>query len=122
MADRKAENLDWNNVPNWLALPPEYLRLLRLNIVNLEPWHLLDASTAARRTQGLQHRYPDRKLFVFAERRDCDDVACWEEGQAGRVRIIHDFATTGWEERGNRGFDSFWDWFRAAIEEMIEFE
>jgi len=38
------EILDQKDVPEWLILPPEYLRMVRLNVVHLEPWHLLDAS------------------------------------------------------------------------------
>jgi hypothetical protein len=116
------EILDQADVPPWLTPPPAYLRLLRLNLVNLEPWHLLDAPSAVRRTSGLRQRYPNRTLFAFAARQDCDDVACWEEGVSSRVQIIHDFAEAGWEQRENRGFDSLWDWFRTAVEEMIEFE
>ena len=31
--------------------------------------------------------------------------------------IIHDYCEPGWEQRGE--YDSFWDWFMEAVEEMI---
>lgn len=34
--------------------------------------------------------------------------------------MVHDFAAEGWERR--KRFSSFWDWFRAAVEDMVLFE
>jgi hypothetical protein len=34
--------------------------------------------------------------------------------------VIHDFAEEGWEAEAE--YASFWDWFRAAVEDMIAFE
>ena len=56
----------------------------------------------------------------FAYRQDNDDVACIEPGDPAKVLIVHDFASSGWQER--QRFDSFWDWYRSAIEDMIAFE
>jgi len=53
----------------------------------------------------------------FARRQDCDDIACVVEGQ--QVVIIHDFASQGWEKR--KQFVDFTAWFRAAVEDFIEF-
>jgi len=35
------------------------------------------------------------------------------------VIIIHDFAASGWE--GKSSFEGFWEWFRSAINDFIEF-
>jgi hypothetical protein len=69
--------------------------------------------------KGLKERYPARELFPFAMRTDCDDVACWERGNLERVVIIHDFADPGWEQEAV--FDTYWDWFRSAINDFAEF-
>ena len=68
---------------------------------------------------GLRNRYPDRLLVPFAVRQDNDDVACWDIDQ-GNVAVVHDFASPGWERRGE--FPGFYDWLRQAIEDLIEFD
>ena len=72
------------------------------------------------RIKGLIQRYPDRRLIPFARRGDNDDIACFEVNKGEQVMIIHDFASIGYEQR--ECFDTFWEWFRYAIELMIEFE
>lgn len=115
------EILSPKEIPEWLQqYPPEYLRLIDQNIVKFSPWYFLDSKLARLRYDGLQKRYPNRHLFAFAARLDNDDIACWESGKPGQVLIIHDFASEGFANR--KEFASFWDWFRAAIEEMITFE
>jgi len=37
-----------------------------------------------------------------------------------KVQIIHNFASDGYEQR--KKYDSFWDWFKEAIDEMIQFD
>jgi len=112
--------LDPRQLPEWLDYPDEYLRLVKQNIVQFSPWYLLDAKLAKLRYEGLKSRYPERQLFAFAARRDNDDIACWEAKRPGRVLIIHDFASSMFADR--REFNSLWDWFRSAIDEMIAFE
>jgi len=72
------------------------------------------------RIKGMQVRYPNRILIPFARRGDNDDVACFELNKGEEVQIIHDFASSGYEQRNT--YKSFWDWFRYAIEEMINFD
>lgn len=48
------------------------------------------------------------------------DIACFEVDKGEAVQIIHDYALSGYEQR--QVYENFWDWFRDAIEEMIEFE
>lgn len=114
------EILNSKEAPNWLNYPPEYLRLVEQNIIKFAPWYLLDSKLALLRYEGLQKRYPNRKLFAFAARRDNDDIACWEHEKPGQVLIVHDFASEKFIDR--KEFASFWQWFRAAMEEMIAFE
>lgn len=111
------EILKPNEIPSWLEYPPEYLRLLEQNIVTFAPWYILETKLARLRFAGLQERYPNRRLFAFAARLDNDDIACWEDGKPGQVLVIHDFAPNGFADANQ--FPSFWDWFRAAIEDMI---
>lgn len=59
------------------------------------------------------------KYVPFARRQDNDDLACLEPSTAAVV-IVHDFSSEGSERR--ESFATFWDWFRAAVEDMIAFE
>jgi len=111
--------VDDAQLPDWFKYPPEYIRIASQHLVDLTPWHLLVGSDALGAKRLAEH-YPSRALFPFASRQDCDDVACWERGREGQVVIIHDFASPGWENEGL--FESFWAWFRAAIEDTINWE
>ena len=88
-----------------------------LNLVDLDLWYLMNKEQVEIRIKGLKDRYPQRKLIPFARRDDGDDIACFEVGKENRVQIIHDFASAGYEQR--KEHECFWDWFRDAVEEMI---
>jgi hypothetical protein len=109
-----------SDLPAWVTEPGPFHRLLNQKLTDLIPWHLMSGAEMAERHAGLQRRFPQRELWPFARRQDNDDVACWEKNQPAAVVVIHDFTSPGHEQR--RSFSSFWDWFRFAIEEMIEFE
>ena len=48
--------------------PESFQKIVELNLVDFDIWHLLDSDWAAELYQGLQTRYPDRKLIPFATR------------------------------------------------------
>lgn len=112
--------LDEKERPQGFEYPAQFLRAAGLGLVNLEPWYLLVGGPLRQALLGLRERYAARQLVPFARRQDNDDLACWDLTQPPTVVIIHDFASPGWEER--RRFQDFWAWFRAAVEDMIEFE
>jgi len=70
--------------------------------------------------KGLTERYPGTHLLPFAKREDNDDVAYFELESPGKVVIIHDFASDGWERR--EVLDDLYAWIRRAVEDMIEFD
>lgn len=113
------ELLQAEMLPQGFTYPRQFLRIIEQEIQDLTPWHILSGERLRMRREGLQERYP-RNLVPFARRQDNDDVACWEGTDNHRVVIIHDFASSGWENR--ESYSSFWGWFRSAIEEMIAFE
>ena len=98
--------------------PKEFLKIVELNLVDLDSWYIMTKEQVETRIIGLKKRYPERKLIPFARRDDCDDIACFEVGKEHKVQIIHDFASAGYEQR--KEYACFWDWFKEAIEEMIE--
>lgn len=109
------------SLPKGFTYPPEFLFLVDSRIVFFPPWQLLFEKWTHVRYIGLRERYPHRQLVPFARRFNSDDVACWEGGNNQQVVIVHDHASSGWEDRGER-YPSFWSWFKATIDEMIEFE
>jgi hypothetical protein len=108
------------DLPNWLTYPPEYRHLIDIDLVSFDPWYLLNSKLSRWRQKGLAERFPGRQLFAFAARLDNDDIACWEQGLGAGVIILHDFGSGG--NANPRTFATFWDWFRQAIEDMIEKE
>ena len=112
--------LEESERPEWFSYPREFLRIVDQNLLDFDPWIVLQGERLRTRYKGLKERYPDRELVPFARRDDNDDVACWEKGNEKSVVIIHDFSSCGYEQR--ESFSSFWDWFRNVVEEMIEYE
>jgi hypothetical protein len=109
-----------DELPAGFLYPPPFLRMVERGLVYFEPWFVLEGEQLRARAQGLRARFPDRTLIPFARREDSDDVACWEPPDQTRVMLVHDFASAGWERRAV--FDSFYDWLRRAVEDMIEFD
>ncbi|MBA3872017.1 MAG: hypothetical protein H0X30_22960 [Anaerolineae bacterium] len=103
-------------------IPRGYYRIHELGLTNIQPWYFLDGQVSGALYKGIQMRYPQRVLLPFARRQDNDDVTCFvvDSGDytRGQVLIIHDYASPGYEV--DDSFPSFWDWFRMAINEMID--
>ncbi|NGO71318.1 hypothetical protein [Streptomyces boncukensis] len=109
--------LNTDDFPQGFTYPPEFLRVVDLELTNLEPWWIIQGDLLRRRLSGLRERFPSRQLIPFAKREDNDDVACWDL-DIGGVSIVHDFATPGSEQRDH--FDDFNGWLRRALEDLIE--
>ena len=79
--------------------PPAFDKLITLGLVQLEPWWVMKKSHAAAIMRQTSSLYPKRRLIPFAQRDDCDDMACFEYGFGGQVQLIHSWASEGWEQR-----------------------
>jgi hypothetical protein len=104
-------------LPEWFEYPLEFVKLLECDEIDFGPWQLLHGKWLNVRHKGLKERYPNLELVPFARRLDDDDVACFdvsEKCSSLKVRIIHDFASSGWEEREE--FESFNAWLQEARE------
>lgn len=102
-----------------VRLPEGLFRLAKQNLVDLTPWHVMPRELAMTRLRGMRQRYA-HKYIPFAYRQDNDDVACIDPAAPDEIVIVHDFASEGTELR--KRFGSFWDWFRAVVEDMVLFE
>ena len=102
-----------------IHLPDGLVRVVRQNLIDLTPWHIMTREQARTRLSGLRQRYK-AKYVPFARRQDNDDLAVLLPEAPGRVIVIHDFAEEGWQFVAE--FPSFWDWLRATVEEMIAFD
>ncbi len=96
--------------PIWVVYPSAYLDLVFKGNDEFLPWYLMDEKQLIIRYRGLQERYPTRFLFPFARDDDSDDVACWEKDKPGKIILIHDFASQGYENKME--FDSFESWYQ----------
>lgn len=99
--------------------PESYEKLIDLGLVNFDIWFLMEKEQATIIYNGMQGRYPKRKLIPFAKRADNDDTACFEIGKGGKIQLIHDFTTEGFEQRGE--FEDLWEWLESAVKTMIEY-
>lgn len=99
--------------------PEAYQKIVELNLVDFDVWYLIESEQATRRYYDLKERYPNRQLIPFARRDDSDDIACFEIGKGGKVELIHDFTTEGFEQR--KEFQDLWEWVEFAVKEMSEF-
>ena len=114
------ELLTIEELPTGFEYPKLFVRVVELGLTSLEPWWVLNGDVLRRRFVGLRNRYPKRTLVPFAGRQDNDDVACWDGDSSSGVFVVHDFASPGWEDTAR--FDTFEAWFRAAIEDFIDWE
>jgi len=106
--------------PQWFEYTCEYLWLLEHQLVDLEPWFLLERDDLEWYSGQIAELYTDYEAIPFAKRQDNDDVACWIKGESGIVQIIHVNASPGWEKRNK--YSDFWAWFHQAIDDMILFQ
>ena len=102
-------------LPSWFEYPSELISLVDSGRVNLTPWHILEAIYAYPEIEALRDRY-QRNLVPFAYRQDNDDLACIEKEAKGKVLIIHNHASKGFEDEGS--FETFASWLEAAESEM----
>ena len=110
-----------DDLPDWFEYPEEFFGIVDLQLTNLDPWYILKGEMLQKKFADISKRYPDDAYIPFAIRSDNDDVACWsKKGGNNQVLIVHDLASTGWEKV--KTYDSFWEWFKQAVDEMIEHE
>ena len=117
---KKLDLLSEKELPQGFRYPRQFNHILDLGLTELQPWYLLEGKPLRDTMAGLAKRYTDRTLIPFARRQDNDDIACWQAASNEEVFIIHDFASSGWEQHGH--FPSFYAWLRRAIEDLIEFD
>lgn len=116
----KPDLLSKEELPAWFEYPAEFQRLIDSEIFLIEPWQILEGKWLRARYNGLKERFPKRNLVPFFRCLASDDVACWEKDKPGKVVIVHDFASPGWEESDD--FNTFWDWFRSTLETFMDHE
>ncbi len=107
-----------NDFPSWLEIDEGYLCLIDRKLYDFTPWEILLGDDYLVRYESLRKNYPDRKLVPFFYRQDNDDIACWEKDNGGKVIVVHDFASPGWEN--SHIYEDFWSWFRDGVEDMID--
>jgi hypothetical protein len=115
------------DIPNFdFKIPKGYNWLIDRGLIGfapnspLQPWHYLPR----RHAFDLSERWPSgpasKRLFAFAKRQDCDDLACFEviEGRAERILIVHGWTAGGYQV--DCEYQTFWDWLRAVVDDIAE--
>ncbi|APY45179.1 hypothetical protein SAV10_004744 [Salmonella enterica] len=106
-------------LPAWFSYPDSFKRIIDQGLLYFDPWVIMEDEWLRTRYEGIKKRYPSKELVPFARREDNDDVACWEKNKNGKIVIIHDVASEGYENV--KEFNNFWDWLRSALEATIEY-
>jgi hypothetical protein len=106
------------DLPHWFEYPEGFRVLVQQGLVDFAPWHLADIYFARKTYPFLRDRY-SRELFPLARRQGSDDLACVEKDTGEIVKIVNGYTSSGHEVEGE--FETFWIWFRSAIDELIEF-
>lgn len=105
------------------SLPLLYERMIKHEIINLEPWVLLCGSEQLQRAHHINEVYPEWNITPFARRTDSDEVACWT---SEKVVVIDDFDTV----RDSTGaivhhsimeYSSMDEWLITATQDFISF-
>jgi hypothetical protein len=113
--------VDGIHVPDWVEVPDGYKKLLSTKAKYFAPWYIIaDPIFSKSYNEHLAERYPHLTLFMFAKRGDNDTIATFSKDSPGKVILINDFSTKGWEFDGE--FANFWDWFDDVIKEFKEFD
>jgi hypothetical protein len=115
--------VDESDKPEDFTYSQSFIEYVSGNVPDLEPWSFLDFSEIKSIPKGLKERYPKRLLVPFARRVDNDDVACFDASKSliePKIIIIHDFATPGWEKRGE--LENFKNWLELVEEDIKEWE
>ena len=108
-------------VPDWVEIPEGYVKLLSTRAQEFLPWRIIIDPEFSRLYNGdLAQRYPHLTLFMFAKRGNNDTIATFSKDAPGKVILINDFSTRGYEFDGEH--DNFWDWFDDMIQEFKELE
>lgn len=84
----------------------------------LQPWHYLPMEHcfwASDRWPGIT----EKRLFTYAKRQDCDDLACFvvsEDGTVQGVVLIHGWTGSGFEL--HQEFPDFWAWLKYVVDDI----
>ena len=114
-------NIDHLAVPSWLEMDRGYAKLIENSLFHFSPWWIIDdVQFIHSYNEGLKQRYPDRDLFCFAKRLDCDLIAAFSREHVGKIVLINDFSSEGWEIEDV--YESFWAWFKSLIDHFIEID
>ncbi len=113
--------IDGIKIPDWVQLPEGYIKLLSTKAREFSPWLVIvDPEFSESYNANLADRYPHLTLFMFAKRGDNDTIATFSKDAPGKVTLINDFSTKGWEFDGE--YDDFWAWFDDMIVDFKELD
>ncbi len=113
-----AELIPPTELPPGFTYPPEYLRVVELGLIDLQPWQIIEGSALLIIYAELAEAFPNEQLVPFAGFLENDDVVCWHPA-TGKIVTV-DPPDKHWYR--DRNYENFWAWFRQAIEDLIAYD
>jgi hypothetical protein len=117
---------DKSTVPLFpFTVPLSYSWLVNRGLVGftpntaLQPWYFLPHGEAFSVTDVWKSDTDKSKLFAFARRQDCDDLACFSfEGDdaPNEVVVVHGWTPEGYAILGR--YDSIWTWLKSVVDDI----
>jgi len=97
--------------PPWLVYPRELLNLARGGRGTLGDWRLCDATSVRWDMVRLKESL-GRELVPFAQQKDGEVLACFEQGRGQEVIVLRHTQGAGWRDEGR--YVSFATWLDAV--------
>lgn len=107
------------------AVPAGYRWLIERGLAGfepnsaLQPWYLLPHDQVFSVSDRWPRAAEASRLYAFARRQDCDDLACFvigEDAPQPRVFVVHGWTPDGYEVVAK--FDSIWEWLRSVVRDI----
>ena len=86
----------------------------------LQPWFLMERDSMFWATDVWKHDL-DYRLLTFARRQDCDDLACFQINNYGK--LIGIVTVHGWSNSTisvNKQYSDIWEWLKSVIDDIKE--
>jgi hypothetical protein len=109
------------------AMPVGYRWLIDRGLVGfepnsaLQPWYLLSDDQMFFVSDRWPRSEESSRLYAFARRQDCDDLACFvmkdDISQPG-IAVIHGWTPDGYEVAAR--YESIWEWLQGVMRDIEE--
>lgn len=108
-----------DDLPNDFEYPASFRIIIEQGLTNLSPWEILTDNRLSSLHSRLQTRLGKQNFVPFAINKSNDDIACWSKMHNYQIVVLDENELFNGDPI--KVHNDFWDWFRDAVEEMIDF-